>query len=72
VHEPDAAQLVEGEALRRAAVNLESPWSGWPDAARLELRGGRDFDDVILGVPPGALRPISAKLAERSPRGAPC
>ncbi|HZS40458.1 MAG TPA: NAD(P)-binding protein [Polyangia bacterium] len=60
--EPLYDQLVEGDALAARAIDLESAWSGWPDAAARTLRRGADFDDVVLGIPLGALPPVAAEL----------
>ena len=65
---PDYDQLVEGEALRSGGVNLESSWTAWEDVELRVLREGEDFDSVILGIPPAALRPIAGELALRLPR----
>ena len=65
---PDYDQLVEGEALKAAGVNLESSWAAWEDVEARVLREGEDFDTVILGIPPAALRPVAGELALRLPR----
>lgn len=64
---PDYTQLEEGEELRARNVNLESNWSNWPAVRRLTLVGGTDFDDIILGIPVAALKPICGELAEARP-----
>jgi uncharacterized protein with NAD-binding domain and iron-sulfur cluster len=62
-------QLVEGDALR--GIDLESSHSGWEPVERHTLREGVDFDEVILGIPVGALRHICKPLiaARREWRG---
>ncbi len=73
-NEPDYAQLEEKDQIEKLRaegkyVNFESAWSAWgPDHEdELTLRAGVDFDRVILGISLGALAPICAELAERSP-----
>jgi uncharacterized protein with NAD-binding domain and iron-sulfur cluster len=60
--EPDYDQLVEGERLRSANVDLESPYSSWTGVEEVELRLGRDFDLCVLGIPLGALPPVTKEL----------
>jgi uncharacterized protein with NAD-binding domain and iron-sulfur cluster len=60
-------QLVEGDTLRERAIDLESSWNGWAPVERLTLRQGVDFDDVILGIPVGALRRVCAPLVAARP-----
>lgn len=66
--EPDYAQLRQGGELRRREVDLESSWSDWPGTGELTLQRGRDFDEVILGIPLGALGTICADLASKDLR----
>ena len=67
-HAPDPHQLVEGQALAEAGADLESPWSGWQDVEQVELVRGRDFDEVVLAIPPAAARPVAGRLvAARRP-----
>ncbi len=61
-NEPNYEQLVEGERLRSERVNLESPYSPWPGVGEVELRVGRDFDLCVLGIPLGALPPLTRAL----------
>ena len=59
--EPLWEQLQNGEALRSAGVNFED--SKDPTvAAAVELRVGRDFDAVILAVPPAMLKEVAPNL----------
>lgn len=63
---PNYAQLVEGDVLRAEGVDLESPYSPWPGVGEvvLERGAGRDFELCVLGIPLGALPPITARLWE--------
>lgn len=63
-HEPKYEELVEGDRLKEAGVNLESSWSDWPPVETITLRAGEDFDTVVLGIPIAALKHICAELAE--------
>jgi uncharacterized protein with NAD-binding domain and iron-sulfur cluster len=60
-------QLAEGDELRARGIDLESPWSPWRDPASIELRAGRDFDRVILGITLAPLKTICAELIDASP-----
>lgn len=79
--EPLYDQIVEGEALREAMAcykrgegadyppSLERSlgWTSWEDCGgEVLLRADHDFDQVILGIGVGALRPISLQLAAAS------
>jgi uncharacterized protein with NAD-binding domain and iron-sulfur cluster len=46
---------------------LESHWCSWPDAERLVLRDGEDFDVVIFAIPPGMAAHTCADLAADAP-----
>lgn len=62
--EPRYEQLVGGARLRRSGVNLatDAARTLWPDAETLTLRAGSDFDHVILALPPGGQRDVTADL----------
>ncbi len=64
---PDYDQLVEGDELKDKEINLESFWADWPGTPET-LQKGTDFDDVILGIPPGAYQHICQDLANSSVR----
>ncbi|WP_158302128.1 NAD(P)-binding protein [Paenibacillus mesophilus] len=55
---PDAARLREG------GIDLESPWSGWKGES-ITMERGRDFDDVILGIPAKALAECCTEIIAR-------
>ena len=56
-------QILGGEKLAAAGVNFEDYYSPQPPAAAiLHLQQGRDFDQVILGIPVGALGTICQAL----------
>jgi uncharacterized protein with NAD-binding domain and iron-sulfur cluster len=75
---PDYSQLDSAQAalLREHAVDLESWWSDWPalyrqafgrDLPQRVLLRGRDFDQVVLGIPVGALPLAAPGLLAASP-----
>ena len=67
--EPRYAQIRDDQAarLKAGAIDLEDPWSGWDGGVELELRAGRDFDVVVLGIPVGAHRMLCPQLIDRVP-----
>lgn len=65
---PDFAQIVDGDKIEKAKVDLESMWSGWKSAGRQTLRLGRDFDLVVLGISLGGLPALTPELARRHRR----
>jgi uncharacterized protein with NAD-binding domain and iron-sulfur cluster len=65
--EPLYDQLVQGEELKKQGVDLESAWTPWPDVAKKRLRRGVDFDQVVLGVPVGALSYVARELMAANP-----
>ncbi len=48
-------QLVEGEALRAQAINLEDYCAKWEPVERIELLAGRDFDEAVMAISLGAI-----------------
>ena len=65
--EPHFDQLVEGEELKRRAINLESYWADWADVEQLTLVHGRDFDHVIFGISLGSVPILCGELVEARP-----
>jgi uncharacterized protein with NAD-binding domain and iron-sulfur cluster len=75
---PDYSQLDPAQAalLQAHAVDLESWWSDWPALYRQAfgkelpqrvLQRGRDFDQVVLGLPVGTLPLLAPSLLAASP-----
>jgi uncharacterized protein with NAD-binding domain and iron-sulfur cluster len=64
---PGYDQLVEGAELRARGVNLEDPWADWTGVGQVNLQAGVDYDQVILGIPVGALGEICADLVAVRP-----
>ncbi|EYD74894.1 hypothetical protein Rumeso_03535 [Rubellimicrobium mesophilum DSM 19309] len=52
---------------RLGAADLESSWTAWKGVETRTLRRGEDFDEVILGIPVGALPDIAGDLIGASP-----
>ena len=67
--EPFWTQLTDGEHLRTEGRNFEADDNQHPGAGDTPrtLQKGVDFDDVILGIPPGGLRQICASFPARLP-----
>ena len=56
-------QIADGAALEAAGVDLESRWTPWKDAGEaLTLTAGRDYDLLVLAIPPAAHPTICAEL----------
>ena len=64
---PDYDQIVEGEQLKDAKIDLESSFSPWQSVEQLTLRAGVDFDQVVLGISLGALAELCHELVEAAP-----
>jgi uncharacterized protein with NAD-binding domain and iron-sulfur cluster len=75
---PDYGQIAPEQAvlLRAHAVDLESWWNDWPalyrqafgqDLPQRVLLRGRDFDQVVLGLPVGTLPLVAPGLLAASP-----
>jgi uncharacterized protein with NAD-binding domain and iron-sulfur cluster len=64
--EPHWEQLENGEKLREEGVNFESAWCH-VEVGHKSLRLHQDFDLVVLGIPVGALPPLTTELSARSP-----
>jgi uncharacterized protein with NAD-binding domain and iron-sulfur cluster len=65
--EPKWHLLEDGAQLRERGINFENEL----DPLGLEpvtLRAGRDFDQIVLGIPVGALPPLCGELAAANPR----
>ncbi|MCA9661294.1 MAG: FAD-dependent oxidoreductase, partial [Myxococcales bacterium] len=63
---PRWEQIVLGHEPTVQAMNFEVDDS--PEVDAIRLRRGRDFDRVILGIPPGGLAKVCRSLAKRAPR----
>ncbi len=61
--EPDWSQLVDGHAMQAASVSFEAT----PDTTGtpVTLLQGRDFDAVVLAVPPDVLNLVTPKLRDK-------
>jgi uncharacterized protein with NAD-binding domain and iron-sulfur cluster len=63
---PDLVQLGSGEEL--LGHDLESQESGWPDADRVTLTAGADYDALVLAVSVGMLPHTCGELLDASER----
>lgn len=64
----DQLDTEQASRLQAGNVNLEDPWTDWPDYQKGQLERGVDFDEVILGIPIGALKTICSEIIEKEPR----
>jgi uncharacterized protein with NAD-binding domain and iron-sulfur cluster len=63
---PRWGQILDGAKFEAEGVNFEEFYSPQPPPfAKLRLQRGRDFDQVILGIPVGALGAICKGLADQ-------
>jgi uncharacterized protein with NAD-binding domain and iron-sulfur cluster len=71
--QPLYAQLEQGERLQRgqellpSGHDLESSWTEWADVETEVLVLGRDFDEVVLAIPPPAFQDLTPGLSAASP-----
>lgn len=61
-NQPDWSQLANGAALQAHGVNFESSYCSVSVGPLKTLVAGTDFDKVIVGLPPEALRPVAGAL----------
>ena len=66
-NQPCWDQLCDGRELEAAGVNFESVWDT-TSVETIELEAGRDFDVVILAVPPEMQKHVAPKLAPAGSR----
>jgi uncharacterized protein with NAD-binding domain and iron-sulfur cluster len=59
----DPAQAAE---IVRRKANLEDPWTDWDDAGTIELKAGRDFDAVVLGLSIGAFPSVCREILKQN------
>ena len=60
-------QLVEGDALRAADIDLESWWTPWISPGKQTLEAGVDFDTIVFGISLGAVPFICGDLVAQRP-----
>jgi uncharacterized protein with NAD-binding domain and iron-sulfur cluster len=68
---PRYEQLVQGEAMKAAKVDLESYWTPWQPVAEKRLKVGRDADTVICAISIGALPILAPQLMQANPNWPP-
>lgn len=68
---PRYDQLVQGEAMKAAKVDLESYWTPWKPVAEKRLKVGRDADTVICAISIGALPILAPQLMQANPNWPP-
>jgi uncharacterized protein with NAD-binding domain and iron-sulfur cluster len=65
--QPQYSQLVNGRAMARTGRAFESIWEKHRAGVK-NLKVGRDFDFVVLGVSVGVLPEVARELIDREPR----
>ena len=65
--EPLFDQLIEGEALRAAAIDLESYWTPWTPVGRATLTAGVDYDRLVFAISIGAVPHLCVDLLAARP-----
>lgn len=63
---PRWEQITGGSVLAGQGLDLESPWC-LHEVGRETLELGRDFDQVVLAIPPAAAAPLTAELGAIAP-----
>ena len=66
-HDPNYEQLVEGEAMQAADVDLESWWTPWKPVGQRTLIAGEDYDELVFALSIGAVPYVCPELVENSP-----
>jgi uncharacterized protein with NAD-binding domain and iron-sulfur cluster len=66
---PKYGLIKEGDKLKDLEdkgrnVNLESFWSEWKDVDEVRLEKGKDFDEIIFGIPIGSIPFLCTDLIE--------
>ncbi|MFN3401457.1 MAG: hypothetical protein ACK4Z4_14060, partial [Ferrovibrio sp.] len=64
-------QLVQGDAMKAAKVDLESYWTPWQPVAEKRLKVGREADIVICAISIGALPILAPQLMQANPKWPP-
>lgn len=60
-------QIVQGDELLKKNIDLESFYTPWESVAERVLEVGRDFDEVVFGIPVASVRFLCPTLLELSP-----
>ncbi len=63
----DPTQAEQLKALFARGESLESPWCSWNGGEKIKLEEGRDFHEVILGIPVSALGDLSGAMIHGDP-----
>lgn len=56
----------DADGISTARVDLESYWSGWEGIDDVVLERGRDFDQIVLAIPPTAFPYVCPDLLAKS------
>jgi uncharacterized protein with NAD-binding domain and iron-sulfur cluster len=66
--QPLYEQLVEGDALKKKKIDLESYWTPWQPVAQRQLVVGQDFDKIVFAISIGAVPYLCQELQAANPR----
>ncbi len=61
-------QLIEGEAMKAAGVDIESYWTAWKPVAEKRIKAGEDFDTVIAAMSIATLPILAPQLMQANPK----
>ncbi len=56
----------QAKKLKASDVNLEISWSDWKNYREFTLEEGKDFDQVLLGIPVAALKHVCSDIIEHN------
>lgn len=60
----------QANLLRERGVDLEDPWSDWAPVRSKTLTRGKDYDQIVLGIPVAALADCCSEIISRDERWA--
>ena len=63
----DQIAPAQAAELTRRGANLEDLWTDWDDVEMIELKAGRDFDAVVLGLSIGAFPYVCRPILDQNP-----
>lgn len=64
--EPRYEQLTQGNVILEGGYNLESAWTDWRGIGTKILELGKDYTDVLLGIPVSCLNNMTQELKQKS------
>jgi uncharacterized protein with NAD-binding domain and iron-sulfur cluster len=64
----DQIDPAQAKLLQERGVDLENPWSDWAPVASSTLAVGRDYDQIVLAIPVGALPDCCGEIITNDPK----